>query len=218
MYNPELDSPIRRFARLADYEAWATENWVYPFGTTDAQHHFNAKLREEAEEVLAELNGDQTGLLSEAGDLMWTTAAVVANCGIGVHESLCHALPCHFSAGKPALTEEIDALVDVNMEDLEPGELQKIVAEIRDELGLMSDHQLEMFRLTDPHQKPAFFVDAYIALMRGDIMDCVARATVLCAVLARLAGADLQTVMEYNATKLEARLAAGMPVTKLSSI
>lgn len=216
MSTPEY-GPVPRphFQNIGDYEQWASTAWIHPHGTIEAQLHARGKLAEETQELIDALSeGNQAQIISEAGDVLWTTLANGSNAGITMTEGLVSAFPAYFTAETPISTQDIDTLAATLFDDIAPLHIKDYLWDGERVLGKKAKQWLALGESVNAPEKT--FADVWINAKRADALEALTRTTLLISFIAQqYAGAGLQNVLNANYQKIEQRIQAGIPVTKI---
>lgn len=207
---PELLVNAQRFTHLEDYEAFVQQDWLYPVGTDEAQHHVRGKLAEEAREAAeAVTTHDPQRIVDELGDFLWTADANALNVGISLQESLRHELRPDQIGGGFIGTDRIDMLAL----ELIPDEPIVIMAGWITYLGHYLGKAAKQWRNLSPLLEVGP-PDPWIELKRLRAYDGLTQALlVTSAVAQRHAGSTLADVMHSNAAKLNERKKTTEPIT-----
>jgi hypothetical protein len=218
MTTPENQLPTPEFNHIADYEAWAAQHWLNTPGSIEAQLHAREKLDEEVHELIEALStGTPDEIISEAGDVLWTATAAGSNAGISLTEVLHNAFPGYLSPSDPIATDQVDQLSDSLFDGVS---IRELADYLRDNEHILGKTTKQWFVLRDTVSTPEkTFADAWTNIKRSDATTALLNTLLLVSYTARhYANADLQTVMQQNHQKIEGRLQAGAPVTKLPSL
>lgn len=207
-------SPPSEFTHLSDYETWASLNWLHQNGTLDAQLHARGKLGEEIDELIEALEiGSGEDIISEAGDVLWTSHASGLNTEITVSTSLRTIFPEQFSnesistIGLDGVALEIYGGVDKDM-------TIEYLAHYELHLGKAAMQWFNLREKASPDS--ASFANTYMHLKHGRAIHALANTSLLVSYVAQqFAGSTIQQVMQQNHDKIEHRLANGAAVTKL---
>jgi len=213
MKNPERTLSSPPFARLSEYEAWATQNWLYPSGTDGAQLHARAKLDEETIELAEALTtGTPEDIISEAGDVLWTTHASGSNSGLSISQALVESYPAIFHTDQ-ITTQSIDELGYKMFEGTSLEQTQRYLAQYGSTIG---KNAKQWFRLSNTvHPVPETFGDAWIGTKRTKAASALADIVLLTSFsLQEFADAHLQVAMDTNYRKIEQRIKIGAALTK----
>ena len=203
----------RNFTHLSDYESWASLYWLHQNGTPAAQLHARSKLREETEELVEALEiGNPDEIISEAGDVLWTSHASGMNADISISESLRTIFPVRFSDVSPRITQ----LDELALELLAGTPAVQIGQELRGYELQLGKAANQWFNLQEHADVPSdTFANAYIHLKRSRAVHALANTTLLISYVAQeFAGVSLGDVMRENHAKIEGRLLRSEVVTK----
>lgn len=216
MTTPERPTLLpRNFDTIADYESWAAQYWLHTPGTIEAQLHAREKFDEETHELIESLlSGTPEDIISEAGDVLWTANASGSNTGISLTEVLHGAFPGYLDPSNPIETDDIDQLADSLFGDTTIRELEEYLTHNEHVLGKAAKQWFVLKNTVNTPEKT--FGDAWINIKRADAASALLNTILMVSYIAQhYAGSTLQAVMQQNYRKIEDRLRAGAPVTKL---
>jgi phosphoribosyl-ATP pyrophosphohydrolase len=216
------------FATLKDYETWVASDWMYPLGSDKAQRHVRAKQREEVRELNEALaNGSPEDIISEMGDVLWTSEAVALNEGFTLEEAFrLSSIADQLPEGE-LTTSDVDALARTVEIEWDAPVLRALYGASTEEVSdRVKDGNMEMTRLVlnglshqlgrSAHmarvltpENPMLWLDEVRAA------EALTQTVILVSLIAQThLGSSLADVMEANREKLAMRLAQGKPVTK----
>jgi len=213
MKTPEQLPTSTDFTLLSTYEQWAAQNWLYQSGTDEAQLHAQAKLDEEVVELADALTTSvPEDIISEAGDVLWTSSASGSNTGITISRALAEHYPTIFNT-ETISTTAIDEAAMAAHQDMPLNELQ---TSLRQNGFRVAKYAKQWFRLRSLAKAPAeTFTDALIATKRSRTIGALASLTLLTSYAAQqFAGSTLAGAMNDNYQKIEHRLNTGAAITK----
>ncbi|MDB5181968.1 MAG: MazG nucleotide pyrophosphohydrolase domain, partial [Candidatus Saccharibacteria bacterium] len=182
----EALSPDVPITTLEQYQAWASQDWLYDLGSDQAQLHARAKLEEEASELVEALTaGDNDEIISELGDVLWTATANGQNCGITLADSMRHELSPDYFADESITLAQIDELAL----ELIPEELPRVMANwvnyMAHYVGKAASQWSNLSPEIDPDKQPESFSDAWILLKRERARDGLTQTVLLCSAISQ---------------------------------
>ena len=214
MKSPRETGSHPNFTHLAEFEAWASKNWLHQHGTIDAQMHARAKLDEEIIEFRDALtDGNAHDIISEGGDILWTAHASGANTSITPSAALAYTYPALFTE-QAIPTGHLDQVATAVYEGLSEDEYASALTRNG---NAVFKYTKQWFNLRDivANHEPVNFTEALVWTKHH-------RASIALARLVLLVSYGLQThtdtglgaAMDDNYQKIEARIESGAPVTK----
>ena len=205
--------PSRDFVQLSDYEDWASQNWLHQNGTLDAQLHARGKMTEEINELIEALEiGKQDEIISEAGDVLWTSHASGLNSSVPLSSSIQEVYPTHFS-GESLHVDQLDEVALEVFQGVDRDTTIEYLAHYERQLGKAAKQWFNLREKIIPDSDT--FANTLIGLKRVRATHALANTALLVSYIAQeFADSRIKDVMQENYQKIEQRIKAGAAVTK----
>lgn len=213
------------FQTLNQYEEWVSENWIFEFGSEEAQRHAAFKLDEEVDELCRALEtGTSEDIKLELGDVLWTAAAVAINEGFRLQ-----ARDVRLDDIDKVARQDVDwdvpsvrALYGLSQQEIK-GRLQASDTEVTQLVLIGLAARLKKASRVKRHLAPdadPYDADdpnwnsAYAVLYHNRAIICADQIVLLISLIAQQRlGKSLKEVVKANFDKLSERINKGQPPT-----
>lgn len=216
---------------LAEFEDFVATNWLHSLGSDEAQAHVRAKLEEEITELIAALENESSGaIISEMGDVLWTSAAVALNEGLTLQEAIQRSsIAAHLPKAALSLDDidtaattaiptiqwdlpAVQAVYDMDAsainEKISSGDVDMTHLALKYLAGRLGKSARILHVLSD-------YEDGWTDLHRARTTEELSELIILVSYIAQSRlGSSLSAAIADNHTKLSARVASGQPITK----
>ena len=224
----QLQAPAP-FERLADWQEWVTQEWIYPIGSLDAQLHTRAKLDDEVGELAHALShGNDEQIKDELGDVLWTATGTAYNAGVSLKECFSYDKEDDKDSVQLVDLERHTASIDRSplVYDSYEAELMRIKPDYSDplrqiqvrahDIGKGAKQYFVWNRDLELNNPPRDFADAWALVKRQRAVEGLRQIFIASGIIAQdRLGITLAEIMEHNRQKLLGRIARGEQITKL---